>query len=327
MHKSLINIIFLSTLGITAALAGTALAQAFPVRPIRVLIPQTPGAGVDLIMRKAAEDLSPRLGQTLVIDNQPAANSVVAAEMCARAAPDGHTVCILNNDAVAINPHIFAKLPYDAAKDFRPITNLYYILGGLLTKSALPINNIQEFQTYAQAKPGVLNWATLGPNTSTDLSRRWLADLWKSNIPGIPYKGGPQVFTALASGESDVTWMGVYGALSLLKAGKVKLLAVNGSKRLAAWPDAPTLRELGADNMPSAQSWWGLLTASGSPDAAVNRMNRELVQLFREPKFVAFLESLITEPSTSTPEEFGALIRDRREFFGKLLRDYNVPKQ
>ncbi len=327
MYAPLIAPACLAAAGIATVLSAGALAQAFPVKPIRVIIPQTPGAGVDLILRKAAEDLTPRMGQTLVIDNQPAANSVVAADMCARAVPDGHTVCVLNNDAVAINPHLFAKLPYDAARDFRPVTNLYYILGGLLVKSALPVNNVQEFQAYAQAKPGVLNWATLGPNTSTDLSRRWLADLWKSNIPGIPYKGGPQVFTALATGESDVTWMGVYGALSLLKAGKVKLLAVNGSKRLAAWPDAPTLKELGADNMPSAQSWWGLLTTAGAPEPAVRRLNAEFVQLFHEPKFAAFLESLITEPSTNTPEEFANLIRDRREFFGKLLRDYNIPRQ
>ena len=116
------------------------------------------------------------------------------------------------------------------------------------------------------------------------------------------------------------------GALSLLKAGKVKLLAVNGSKRLAAWPEVPTLKELGADNMPSAQSWWGLLTSVNSPDAAVRRLNAEFVKLFHEPKFVAFLESLITEPSTNTPEEFESLIRDRREFFGKLVRDYNIPR-
>jgi tripartite-type tricarboxylate transporter receptor subunit TctC len=316
----------LAAASLAGLLSGNVASQAFPSKPIRVLIPQTPGAGVDLILRKAAEDLMPRLGQTLVIDNQPAANSVIAADMCARGAPDGHTVCILNNDALAINPHIFNKLPYDAAKDFRPITNLYYILGGLLVKASLPVNNIKEFQTYAQTKPGALNWATLSPNSSTDLSRRWLADRWGSNIPGIPYKGGPQVFTALASGESDVTWMGVYGALSLLKSGKVKLLAVNGSKRLAAWPDAPTLNEIGAENMPSAQSWWGLLTGAGAPDAAVRRLNAEFVQLFREPKFVAFLESLITEPSTNTPEEFASLIRERREFFAKLLRDYNVPR-
>ncbi|MFM9969628.1 MAG: Bug family tripartite tricarboxylate transporter substrate binding protein [Burkholderiales bacterium] len=326
MGKSTFQIVSLALATTVATFSGGVQSQTYPSKPIRVLIPQTPGAGVDLILRKAGEDLASRLGQPLVVDNQPAANSIIAADMCARAAPDGHTVCILNNDALAINPYIFAKLPYDAAKDFRPITNLYYILGGLLVKASIPANNIKEFQAFAQSKPGALNWATLSPNSSTDLSRRWLAELWGANIPGIPYKGGPQVFTALASGESDVTWMGVYGALSLLKGGKVKLFAVNGSKRLAAWPDAPTLREIGAENMPSAQSWWGMLTGAGSPDAAVRRLNMEFVQLFKEPKFVAFLESLITEPSTTTPEEFGNLIRDRREFFGKLLREYNVPR-
>jgi tripartite-type tricarboxylate transporter receptor subunit TctC len=308
-------------------LAGAAAAQTFPARSLRVIIPQTPGSGVDLIVRTAGEELLPRLGQPLVVENNPAGNSVPAADQCARAAPDGHTLCVLNNDALAINPHLFTKLPYDAAKDFRPVTNLYYILGGLLTKAALPPANVKDFVAYAQARPGTINFATLGPNTSTDLSRRWLAEFWKADFQGIPYKGGPQVFTALASGESDVTWMGVYGALSLLKAGKVKLLAVNGTKRLPAFPDAPTLKELGADDMPSAQSWWGILTAAAVPDPIVRRVNGEFVKLFHEPKFIAFLESLVTEPATNTPEEFAALIRDRREFFGKLLRDYNVPRQ
>ena len=307
--------------------ATNAVAQTYPSRPIRVLIPQTAGSGVDLIVRKAGEDLLTRLGQPLVVENIPAGNSVPAADQCARATPDGHTLCVLNNDALAINPYLFAKLPYDAAKDFKPITNMYYILGGLLTKSALPVSNVKEFVAYAQAKPGAVNFATLGPNTSTDLSRRWLGEYWKADMAGIPYKGGPQVFTAIASGESDVTWMGVYGALSLLKAGKVKLLAVNGTRRLAAWPDAPTLKELGADDMPSAQSWWGILTAANVPDPAVRRINAEVVKLFAEPKFVGFLDSLVTEPATNTPEQFAALIRERREFFAKLLKDYNVPRQ
>ena len=141
-------------------------------------------------------------------------------------------------------------------------------------------NTVKEFIAYAQSKPGSVNFATLGPNTSTDLSRRWLGELWKADMAGIPYKGGPQVFTAIASGESDATWMGVYGALSLLKAGKVKLFAVNGSKRLPAWPDVPTLKELGADDMPSAQSWWGLLTGANVPDPIVRRLNGEIVKLF-----------------------------------------------
>jgi len=312
---------------VALALCGAAAAQTYPSRAIRVIIPQTPGSGVDLIVRKSAEELLPRLGQPMVIENNPAGNSVPAADNCARSAPDGHTLCVLNNDAMAINPYLFSKLPYDPEKDFKPVVNLYYILGGLLTKAALPPGTVKEFIEYAQAKPGSINFATLGPNTSTDLSRRWLGDFWKADFQGIPYKGGPQVFTALASGEADATWMGVYGALSLLRAGKVKLLAINGSKRLAAWPDVPTLKELGADNMPSAQSWWGVIAPAGTPDPIVRRINGEFVKLYHEPKFGAFLDSLVTEPATNTPEEFAALIRDRRAFFGKLLADYKIPRQ
>src|SRR3954463_11812252 len=155
---------------LACSLALSAAAQSYPTRAIRVIIPQTPGSGVDLIVRKSAEELLPRLGQALGVENNPAGNSVPAAESCARAAPDGHTLCVLNNDAMAINPYLFSRLPYDAEKDFKPIVNLYYILGGLLTKAALPPSSVKEFVAYAQAKPGSINFATLGPNTSTDLS-------------------------------------------------------------------------------------------------------------------------------------------------------------
>jgi tripartite-type tricarboxylate transporter receptor subunit TctC len=310
---------------VMAAAVSGAGAQGYPAKPIRMLVPQTPGSGVDLILRRSSEDLRSRLGQPIVIENHPGANQVVAADMCAKAAPDGYTLCTVSMDTTSINPLLMSNLPYDP-KDLKPIVNLYTILGGLYTKPSLAATSAAELRSLAGAKRGSLNWAHLGHNTITDLSRLWLEDKWNVTFAGIPYKGGPQIFTALSSGEVDVTWQGVYGAIGLMKDRKVKLLAVSGSKRLPQYPDVPTLKELGLDELPSASSWWGVFGQAAMPQAVVTRINQEYVRVFREPKFVEFLDSLVTEGTTGTPEEFAAVIRRTDTMVTQLIKQFNIPK-
>ena len=301
--------------------------QAYPARPIRVVLPQAPGAGIDLVVRRMSDDLQPRLGQPLLVENRAGGNSVPGADACAKAAPDGLTLCALNVDALAINSFLFAKLPYDPVKDFRPISSLFTILGGVLVRGSLPVNNIRELQALAVAKPGSLNMGTLGPNTINDLSRQWLADHWKTTLASIPYKGGPPILSALAAGEIDMTYQGVYVALGLAKANKVRVLAVSGTKRLPQFPDAPTLLEIGANDLPSARAWWGVVTQTAVSDAIVRRLNTEIVRLFREPAFMEFLASQVTEGNAGTPEQFSAIITDTREQVGQLFKRYNIEKQ
>jgi tripartite-type tricarboxylate transporter receptor subunit TctC len=310
---------------LTAIASQGALAQAYPARPIRMLLPQTPGAGVDLILRRAAEELRPRLGQPIVVENHPGGNQVVAADLCAKAAPDGYTLCTVSMDTTSINPLLFAKLPY-SPKDLKPIVNLYTILGGMFTKASLPANSMAELHTLASSKPAALNYAMLGANTITDMSRLWLEQKWKVHFSGIPYKGGPQIFGALVAGEVDVSWQGVYGGISLLKDRKIKLLAVSGSKRLPQYPDVPTLRELGLGDFPSAGAWWGIFGQAALPAPIVTRINTEVVRLFHDPKFVDFLNSLVTESSAGTPEEFAAVIRHTDALIGQLVKEFNIPK-
>lgn len=304
-----------------------AFAQTYPARPIRVVLPQAPGAGIDLVLRRMSEDLQSRLGQPLLVENRPGGNSVPGADACAKAAPDGHTVCALNVDALALNSFLFAKLPYDPTRDFRSISSLFTILGGVLVRGGLPVNNIKELQAMAVAKPGALNVGTLGPNSINDVSRQWLADHWKTNLASIPYKGGPPILAALAAGEIDMTYQGVYVALGLAKVGKVKVLAVSGTRRLVQFPDAPTLLEIGANDLPSARAWWGVSTQSTVPDAIVRRLNAEIVRLYKEPSFGEFLASQVTEGNAGTPEQFDAIIADTRDRVGLLFKRYNIEKQ
>ena len=304
-----------------------AFAQTYPARPIRVVLPQAPGAGIDLVLRRMSEDLQSRLGQPLLVENRPGGNSVPGADACAKAAPDGHTVCALNVDALALNSFLFAKLPYDPTRDFRSISSLFTILGGVLVRGGLPVNNIKELQAMAVAKPGALNVGTLGPNSINDVSRQWLADHWKTSLASIPYKGGPPILAALAAGEIDMTYQGVYVALGLAKVGKVKVLAVSGTRRLVQFPDAPTLLEIGANDLPSARAWWGVSTQSTVPDAIVRRLNAEIVRLYKEPSFGEFLASQVTEGNAGTPEQFDAIIADTRDRVGLLFKRYNIEKQ
>ncbi|OGA24929.1 MAG: hypothetical protein A3I01_12055 [Betaproteobacteria bacterium RIFCSPLOWO2_02_FULL_65_24] len=305
------------------AILGTlpATAQQFPSKPIRVIVAIAAGSPTDVIMRMASKELQRSLGQPLTIDNRPGGEMVVGSELCARSAPDGYTLCVVSNTAVSINPHIFPKLPYDPDRDFKPVTALWRLIQGIIVSASLPVNSIGELQALAAAKPGVLNSGTMGAG-GADLHRRWLNDQWNTNIVGVPYKGANLVMNALLGGEIQMSLMAVGGLRGQLKAGKVKLLVVGSSKRLAQFPDVPTYAEAGLEASP--RTWWALLAPAGTPDPMVKRLNAEFVRLFNEPKFAAYLESQFVESAVSSPEEFAALLKKDRERAGVMVRKYNL---
>lgn len=296
--------------------------QPYPSKPIHLILPQTAGTGVDIVLRKAFETMQQRMGQPFIVDYHPGSNQMAGAELCARAAPDGHTICALSVDPLALNPHIFAKLPYDPFRDFKPVTSLYYIVSGWFGKATLAANSMGELRALAVAKPGTLNWATLGPRTNTDLTRIWVGELWKTSFAGIPYKGGPPIMTALVAGEIDFTTQGVYVGIDLVKTGKAKLLAVSASKRLPIFPNVPTLKEVGLGDAPAP--WWGMVVPAGTPDAIVTRLNTEIVRVFRDPKFMEFLDSLATEGNVGTPQEFAAMMKSEYQVFGQMVKRFNI---
>ncbi len=309
-----------------ALIASIALAQSYPAKPIRMIIPMTPGTGVDIIARKAGDEMLGTLGQPLVIENRPGANFIIGGEQCAHAAADGYSFCILTSDNVALNPLIFAKLPYDAERDFRPVTNLYFLIEGILTKASLPANSIKELQGLAVARPGALNWGTLGAASTTDIARMWVGEQWHTQFAGIPYKGGNLVTSALAASEIDLARIGVYNALGLLKSGKVKVLAIGASRRSPVMPNVPTYSEVGLGEMPG-RAWWGVFAPAGTSDAAVRRVNAELLRVFRDPKFIEWIDTQMVEIAVSSPEEFGAFVKTERERAAQLVKRFNIPKQ
>jgi tripartite-type tricarboxylate transporter receptor subunit TctC len=299
---------------------------AYPAKPVRVIVPMPPGAGQDLMARKIGDELAPRLGQPWLIDNRPGGANLIAAEACVKAAPDGYSLCLLSTTVSSFNPHLFDKLPYDPERDFKPIANLYAQIEGLIASRAFPANALKDIPAAMAAKPAGFNFGTLGAGTGPDIQRQWLAEGWKGNFVGIPYKGGNLVITALVAGEIDIGWIGTYNAIGQIKAGKVKILAIGGSKRSALLPEVPTIEEAGLGQQP-LRAWVGLGGPAGMPDAVVRRVNTELVRLFRDPRFVDYIDSQFIESLVGTPEEFAAFMRADREKIGQVIRRYNVPKQ
>jgi tripartite-type tricarboxylate transporter receptor subunit TctC len=304
-----------------AVYSFAAWAQSYPTKPIRVIVAIAAGSPTDVTMRTAARDLQTALGQPFTIDNRPGGEMMVGSELCARAAPDGYTYCVVSNTAVSINPHIFPKLPYDPDRDFKPVTALWQLIQGIIASASVPANSIRELQALANSGTGTLNSGTMGSG-GADLHRRWLNDQWKSAIVGVPYKGANLVMNGLLSGEIQMSLMALGGLGAQIKAGKVKLLVVSSAKRLPQFPDVPTYAEAGMGDAP--RTWWALLAPAGTPDAMVRRVNAEIVRLFNEPKFASYLASQFVEPAASSPEEFAALLKQDREIAGRMVRKYNI---
>lgn len=311
---------------IVLLLTSHALAQEYPSRPVRIIVPLPAGSTTDIVMRATAQELAPRLKQPVVVENKPGGNWVIGAEACRAAAPDGYTLCVMNSDAIAFNPHILSALPYDPAKDFAPVTNLFFLFEGILGKSALPASTIAELREYAAKNPGKLNFGTLGPGSSNDVFRQWLVQHWNVDIPGIPYKGGAPVITALLAGEIDVTKIGMGNIAGQLNSGKVKVLAIQGTQRSRLVPTVPTLQEAGLGGFP-LRVWWGLFMPAGSPDPALKRINAEMVKLYREPKMAEYLESQFVEVAVASPSEFAAFTRSERERAAQVVKDFHIPRQ
>jgi tripartite-type tricarboxylate transporter receptor subunit TctC len=307
--------------------AAQALGQpAYPAKPVRVIVPIAPGSVTDVLVRAIAQELTTRLGQSVLVENRASASGVIGGEACARAAPDGYTLCVLYPNILSFNPHLFDKLPYDVERDFVPVTNLYFITEGLVATASLAVTSVDELKSLARAKPGTLNFGTLGPGSGPELFLNWLNAQWQTDITPIPYKGGGPVALALATGEIQLGFMGLGNFIAQIQGGQVKVLAVSGSKRSKLVPGAPTRDEAGLGGYPG-RVWWGLLVPTGTNAAIVQKLNAEFVQLFREPKFVDFLESRYVEPATGTPEEFAAFLKADRQAAGKLVRLSPPPRR
>ena len=291
-------------------LACTTLAQAqgYPNKAIRIVVPYPAGGGIDLISRAIGNQLSQRWGQPVVIENKPGAGTIVAAEGVAKSAPDGYTLMVTTDSTISVNPHLYAKLPYDPVKDFVPITQMVLLNQLLLANAAVPANDLKELIAYAKANPGKLNYASYGSGSQPHLAMEMLKSQAGIDIVHVPYKGIPQAVPAAIAGEVQLTFSGAASSIAHIKSGRLKAIAIGGKSRLYLLPEVPTFTESGFPDVP-ANAWFGLFAPAGTPREVVMKLHAEVTKMLREPEFnqkevVAKGYDLVA----GTPEEFAAFL-------------------
>jgi tripartite-type tricarboxylate transporter receptor subunit TctC len=299
---------------------ATALAQTFPSRPIRMLVPNPPGGATDNLARVIAPKLTELLGQTIVVDNRPGSAGNIAAEVAARATPDGHTLFLAADGQIVISPHLYRKLPFDTLKDLTPVASLVSTQMLLAVHPSLPVKNVQEFVEYARRASPRLAYASIGNGSQHHLAMEMLKSRAGIDLLHVPFKGGGPALVALFGGEVSVMFGGS-SAGPYVRAGKLRALALAG-KRNPAYPGLPTLSETypGLEVTP----WLGLFAPAGLPAPVLNRLRAETGRMLADPDALGRIRNIALDPFVTTPKEFGALIRADYAKYGEVVKAVGV---
>ena len=297
-------------LGMGFLLAAASAAQTFPSKPITVIVPYPAGGVVDILARTLGQEVSESTGQPFVVVNRPGAGSIIGMQACSSAPPDGYTICMTIGDSVVSNPLVYANLPYDAENGFAPVTLIAWSTSMLVASEKAPISSFKDMIAYAKLHPGALNFATWGPASAPDIYLRWIKRQLGVDIAAIPYKGAGQANPALFASEVDATLFGVGNALPYLKAGKLKPLAVMGTKRSPLLPDVPSLGEEDVD--PGLAIYFCAFAPARTPMPIVDRLQQEFVKAMRTPRGQQLFEKYTLRPEGYTPEEFAKFLVDDR---------------
>ena len=303
--------------------ASAAFAQTYPSKSIKMIVPIAAGSVTDVASRFLAQELSTSLGQPVVVVNRPGANMVIGAQECARSDPDGHTICVTSADAMSYNPFTLDQMSYDPDKDFRPVTNMYFVMEGLIASRNNPAKTVAEMRELAVKSKGGLNFGTLGPGSTTDTFRKWLSEAWGAEFAAVPYKGGSEVINATIGNQIDVSRIGLGNVAGYLNDPQVKILAVRSAKRLPELPDVPTMDEAGIGAYPG-RPWWGMVAPAKTPDDVVARLNKEIIAVLDSPKAREFMAKQFLELAFGTPAEFQEFLNQDRANAGQLVKKFGV---
>src|SRR5438477_6280604 len=309
MRLALAVLLFWSTL---------ALAQ-YPAKPIHLIVPFPPGGGNDTVARAIAQQISPDLGQPVVIDNRPGAGGAVGAELAAKAPPDGYTLFLAGVGSHVVNPNLHAHLPYDPLKDFAPITLVATAPSVLVVNPAVPSRTVAEFTAYARAHPGKLNYASNGNGSAAQLAAAMYESMAGVKMVHVPYKGIAPAMTDLLSGEVQLMFGTVVALVPHIQAGKLRALAVTSRSRSALLPDVPSLAESGLPDY-EAGSWYGVMAPAGTPREIVERLHGAIVSALRQPEVAKRLAAEGAIVIGSTPEEFSRHLKAELARVGKVVR-------
>jgi tripartite-type tricarboxylate transporter receptor subunit TctC len=306
-------VFLVSALLCTASAAQTA---AYPARPVRFIVPSAAGGGTDIIARAISLKLAESLGQQFVVDNRPGAGQMIGIELAAKAPPDGHTI-LMAASTLAINPVMYKKVPYDALRDFAPITQAASLPNVLVVHPSLPVKSIAELIAYAKQRPGQLNFASAGIGTSPQMSIELLKSMAGIDMVHIPYKGTAPGVVDLLAGQVKVMAPNLLTALPHIKSGKLRALAVTSSRRSQALPEVPTVAEAGLPGYDSTQ-WYGVLAPAGTPREIVTRLHDAIARALRDAEVGKRLAADGAEAVGSSPEEFAAFIKSESEKWARV---------
>lgn len=306
----------------TAALAalpcGHVLAQTFPSKPIRIIVPFTPGSATDTMARPIAERLSAALGQPVTIENRAGAGGTIGMNVVAKAPPDGYTLGVISVGHV-VNPVLYANIPYDTLKDFAGVAPLASLPSALVVSPALGIRSVRELVAAAKVKPGSFNYATAGVGSGAHISAEKFRMATGIDALHVPFKGSPESLTETMGGRTQYTWTPLSTASGLIKEGRLLALAVSTPKRVPAFPDVPTIAEAG---FPKGEFnfWVGLLAPAGTPREIVTRLNEEINKALVAPEMKERFAKLGAEPMVMAPAEFDAFLRDEYNVLTEVMR-------
>jgi tripartite-type tricarboxylate transporter receptor subunit TctC len=295
-------------------------AHAWPTKPVRIVVAYPAGGGIDVMARQLAEKLQPAWGQPVVVENKPGANTIVATDFVAKSAADGHTILMTTDATFSINPHLYAKLPYDAQRDFVPVTMLVLLHQFLVAHPSLPANSLAELIALAKAKPGSINYASYGSGSQPHLAGEMLKNKAGIDLVHVPYKGISLAVPAVIAGEVQLTFAGIATSAPQLRAGRIKAIAIGGPARTPLFPQVPTFTELGYPEV-ETHAWFGLFVPAGSPRDAIARTFQDTKKIVDDPEFRQ--KQLVDrgyEPVGSAPDEFVNYLKKDSESRARAVR-------
>lgn len=305
------------------AVGASAQAPTFPDHTVKFVVPYTPGGFNDTLARVSAHKLGPLWNQSVVVENKPGGNTTVGNVYVAKAPADGYTILISPLPFSALPGLYGDSLPYDAVRDFQPLVWAGSTMNALVVRKDLPVSTVQQFIAYAKEHPGRLNYGSTGSGSSNHLSMELFMKMTGTKMAHIPYKGSAPAVTALLAGQIDAMFDNVPNVLPQIKAGKVKVLAVSGQKRSFLLPDVPTVAESGVPGY-DVTVWFGMQVPAATPKPVVEKLNRDIVQVLREPDVVSSFRNQGVAVVASTPEEFTNLVQSEIAKWTQLIREAHI---
>jgi len=300
---------------------GTASAQDYPARPVRLVLPQPPGGAVDFISRTLGATLQKSMKQAIVVDNRPGANGIVAAEFVAKSPADGYTLFMAVDTNLVVNPNLYAKVPYDPFRDFAPISVIARNGLVLVANNAFPPNSVREVVAHARANPGKINYASIGFGSQHHLGMELFKAMAKVDLVHVPFKSQAAALTDVATqGGASIMICGTPAALAMSKSGQVKILAATSLERSRYLPDVPTVAEAGFPGF-DVSGWFGLLAPANTPAPVMARLQLEVKRTMDDAEFRAALLKVGLDPVGNTPAEMLALMKSDTDKWAKVIRD------